>query len=130
MDLTLPIQTLRILVENRHGALLKIVGVFTTRAYNIDSLHVAPDRGEELSQMTVTLRCDARQCELLRKQLIKIVDVVDVQHELQEDRDGNEDQQPVHGRSRHGLHRIFGCLKPPNSTTYWSRFRMASPPWS
>ena len=85
MDLTLPIQTLRILVENRHGALLKIVGVFTTRAYNIDSLHVAPDRGEELSQMTVTLRCDARQCELLRKQLIKIVDVVDVQHELQEE---------------------------------------------
>jgi len=85
MDLTLPIQTLRILVENRHGALLKIVGVFTTRAYNIDSLHVAPDRGEEFSQMTVTLRCDARQCELLRKQLIKIVDVVDVQHELQEE---------------------------------------------
>ena len=85
MDSTIPIQTLRILVENRHGALLKIVGVFTTRAYNIDSLHVAPDRGEELSQMTVSLRCDARQCELLRKQLMKIVDVVDVQHELQEE---------------------------------------------
>jgi acetolactate synthase-1/3 small subunit len=84
MDSTLPIQTLRILVENRHGALLKIVGVFTTRAYNIDSLHVAPDQGEELSQMTVTLRCDARQCELLQKQLMKIVDVVDVQHEIQE----------------------------------------------
>ena len=85
MDSTLPIQTLRIIVENRHGALLKIVGVFTTRAYNIDSLHVAPDRGEELSQMTVTLRCDARQCDLLRKQLMKIVDVVEVRHELQEE---------------------------------------------
>src|SRR5262245_59143907 len=85
MDSTNPIQTLRILVENRHGALLKIVGVFTTRAYNIDSLQVAPDRGEELSQMTVTLRCDARQCDLLRRQLLKIVDVVDVQHELQEE---------------------------------------------
>jgi len=84
MDSQNPIQTLRILVENRHGALLKIVGVFTTRAYNIDSLHVAPDRGEELSQMTVTLRCNAREIDLLRKQLMKIVDVVDVQHEVQE----------------------------------------------
>src|SRR5262245_52780771 len=81
MDSQNPVRTLRILVENRHGALLKIVGVFTTRAYNIDSLHVMPDREEEISQMTVALRCDARQCELLRKQLLKIVDVVDVQEE-------------------------------------------------
>jgi acetolactate synthase small subunit len=84
MNSNTPIQTLRILVENRHGALLKIVGVFTTRAYNIHSLHVAPDQGEEISQMTVSLRCDNRQCELLRKQLMKIVDVVDVQHEVSE----------------------------------------------
>jgi acetolactate synthase small subunit len=78
-----PIRTLRILVENRHGALLKIVGVFTTRAYNIHSLHVTPDQGEELSQMTVAVRCDARQCELLCKQLMKIVDVVDVEVEVE-----------------------------------------------
>ena len=84
MDSSNPIRTLRILVENRHGALLKIVGVFTTRAYNIDSLHVAPDQGEELSQMRVTVRCDQRQGELLRKQLLKIVDVVDVRDETQD----------------------------------------------
>jgi acetolactate synthase small subunit len=71
----------RLLVENRHGALVKIVGAFSTRAYNINSLHVTPDRDEELSQLTVTLRCDDRQCELLSKQLMKIVDVVDVQVE-------------------------------------------------
>ncbi|HEX4997421.1 MAG TPA: acetolactate synthase small subunit [Terriglobia bacterium] len=81
MNSTHPIRTLRILVENRHGALLKIVGVFTTRAYNIHSLHVTPDQGEELSQMTIATRCDARQCELLCKQLMKIVDVVDVEVE-------------------------------------------------
>jgi acetolactate synthase small subunit len=80
-----PIRTLRILVENRHGALLKIVGVFTTRAYNIHSLHVTPDQGEELSQMTVATRCDVRQCELLRKQLMKIVDVVTVEEEPPQD---------------------------------------------
>jgi acetolactate synthase small subunit len=85
MNPTHPIRTLRILVENRHGALLKIVGVFTTRAYNIHSLHVTPDQGEELSQMTVATRCDARQCELLRKQLMKIVDVVTVEEEPPQD---------------------------------------------
>ena len=83
MASTHPIRTLRVLVENRHGALLKIVGVFTTRAYNIHSLHVTPDQGEELSQMTVAVRCDARQCELLCKQLMKIVDVVDVEVEVE-----------------------------------------------
>jgi acetolactate synthase-1/3 small subunit len=76
-----PTRRFRLLVENRHGALVKIVGTFSTRAYNINSLHVTPDRDEELSQLTVTLRCDDRQCELLRKQLMKIVDVVDVQVE-------------------------------------------------
>ncbi len=80
---TNPRRTLRILVENRHGALLKIVGVFTTRAYNIDSLNVAPDQGEEMSQMTVTVRCDEKQIDELRKQLMKIVDVIDVRHEMQ-----------------------------------------------
>jgi acetolactate synthase-1/3 small subunit len=73
-------------VENRHGALIKIVSAFSTRAYNINSLYVAPDRDEELSQLTVTLRCDDRQCEQLRKQLLKIVDVVDVQ--VEEDESG------------------------------------------
>ena len=74
-----PMRRFRLLVENRHGALLKIVGTFSTRAYNINSLYVTPDQDEELSQLTVTLRCDDRQCELLRKQLMKIVDVVNVQ---------------------------------------------------
>src|ERR1044071_3378115 len=73
-----PLKKMRILVENRHGALLKIVGVFTTRAYNIITLNVMPDEDEELSQMTVSLRCSNVRFDQLRKQLIKIVDVVDV----------------------------------------------------
>ena len=76
-----PLKKMRILVENRHGALLKIVGVFTTRAYNIITLNVMPDEDEELSQMTVSLRCSNVRFDQLRKQLIKIVDVVDVVEE-------------------------------------------------
>jgi len=86
---------MRIMVENRHGALLKIVGVFTTRAYNIITLNVMPDEDEELSQMTVTLRCSEQRFEQLRKQLIKIVDVVDVLEEEiiadNSDNGGNKD---------------------------------------
>jgi acetolactate synthase regulatory subunit len=78
-----PLKKMRILVENRHGALLKIVGVFTTRAYNIITLNVMPDEDEELSQMTVSLRCSDVRFDQLRKQLIKIVDVVDVVEEEQ-----------------------------------------------
>ena len=44
------IRTIRMLVENRHGALLKIVGVFATRAYIISALNVV--QGEEISQVT------------------------------------------------------------------------------
>jgi acetolactate synthase-1/3 small subunit len=90
-----PMKKMRILVENRHGALLKIVGVFTTRAYNINTLNVMPDEDEELSQMTVTLRCSNPRFEQLCKQLLKIVDVVDVLEEelIQENAEigGNKD---------------------------------------
>jgi len=90
-----PMKKMRIMVENRHGALLKIVGGFTTRAYNIITLNVMPDEDEELSQMTVTLRCSDQRFEQLRKQLIKIVDVVDVLEEEiiadNSDNGGNKD---------------------------------------
>ena len=78
------IRTIRMLVENRHGALLKIVGVFTTRAYSISALNVA--QGEEMSQITVALRCDERQVRLLHNQLMKIVDVVEVISGIQDER--------------------------------------------
>ena len=78
------IRTIRMLVENRHGALLKIVGVFTTRAYSISALSVV--QGEEFREVTVVLRCDERQLGLLQKQLMKIVDVVEVISGIQDER--------------------------------------------
>ena len=64
------------LVENHYGALLKIAGVFATRAYSISALNVV--QGEEMRQITVAVRCDESQLELLHKQLISIADVVEV----------------------------------------------------
>ena len=70
------IRTIRMLVENHYGALLKIEDVFTTRAYSISALNVV--QGEEMRQITVAVRCDESQFGLLQKQLIRIADVVEV----------------------------------------------------
>jgi acetolactate synthase small subunit len=64
------------LVENHYGALLKVVGVFTTRPYNITAWNVL--QGEEMRQITVAVRCDENQLGLLHKQLISIAGVVEV----------------------------------------------------
>ena len=70
------IRTIRMLVENHYGALLKIADVFTTLAYSISALNVV--QGEEMRQVTVAVRCDESQFGLLQKQLIRIADVVEV----------------------------------------------------
>jgi acetolactate synthase small subunit len=70
------------LVENYYGALLKIEGVFSTGAYSISALNVV--QGEEMRQVTVAVRCDESQLGLLQKQLMKIVDVVEVIPGIQE----------------------------------------------
>ena len=64
------------LVENHHGALLRIADVLTTRAYSISALNVV--QGEEMRQITVAVRCDESQFGLLQKQLTRIADVVEV----------------------------------------------------
>ena len=66
------------------------MGLFTTRACNITALNVVPSQGERISEITVALRCDERLVEQLQKQLLKIIDVVDVMEvrpEIQEEED-------------------------------------------
>ena len=64
------------LVENHYGALLRIVGVFTTGPYSVSALNVV--QGEEMRQITVAVQCDERHFGLLQKHLMKIADVVEV----------------------------------------------------
>ena len=42
-----------ILIENEAGALSRVVGLFSQRGYNIDSLTVAPTDDETLSRCTI-----------------------------------------------------------------------------
>jgi len=65
-----------ILMENEPGALSRVVGLFSQRGYNIDSLNVAPTEDPTLSRLTLTTFGDDRIIEQITKQLNKLVDVV------------------------------------------------------
>lgn len=65
-----------ILMENEPGALSRIVGLFSQRGYNIDSLTVAPTDDETLSRLTLTTNGNERTIEQITKQLNKLVEVV------------------------------------------------------
>ena len=43
-----------VLVENEAGALSRLVGLFSQRGYNIETLNVAPTEDPTLSRLTLT----------------------------------------------------------------------------
>jgi acetolactate synthase I/III small subunit len=65
-----------VLMENAPGALSRVVGLFSQRGYNIESLTVAPTEDETLSRLTLTTIGDDHKIEQITKHLNKIVDVV------------------------------------------------------
>ncbi len=68
-----------VLLENEPGALSRVVGLFSQRGYNIDTLTVAPTEDRSLSRLTLTTQGDDRTIEQITKQLHKLIDVVKVQ---------------------------------------------------
>jgi len=67
-----------LLMENQSGALSRVVGLFSQRGYNIESLIVAPTDDPSLSRLTMTTEGDASVVEQITKQLNKLIDVVKV----------------------------------------------------
>ena len=67
-----------ILLENRSGALSRVVGLFSARGYNIDSLTVAPTESEHLSRMTIVSHGDDALVEQITKHLNKLIEVLKV----------------------------------------------------
>ncbi|HEX4975865.1 MAG TPA: acetolactate synthase small subunit [Pseudomonadales bacterium] len=64
-----------VLMENEPGALSRIVGLFSQRGYNIDTLTVAPTDDETLSRLTLTTSGDDKKIEQITKQLNKLIEV-------------------------------------------------------
>ena len=69
---------LSVLLENESGALSRVVGLFSQRAFNIESLTVAPTDDPTLCRMTIEAVGDAQALEQIEKQLHKLVDVFKV----------------------------------------------------
>src|SRR5260370_18561564 len=50
--------TISVLVENKFGVLTRVAGLFTGRAYTIDTLNVGPTEDPHTSRMTIVTRSD------------------------------------------------------------------------
>ena len=61
-----------LLMENQPGALSRVIGLFSQRGYNIDSLSVAPTQDETLSRLTMTIGEEGADINQILKQLYKL----------------------------------------------------------
>ena len=69
---------LSVLMENKSGAMSRVVGLFSARGYNIDSLSVSATEDKTLSRMTIVTHGDDVVIEQITKQLNKLIEVVKV----------------------------------------------------
>ena len=67
-----------VLIENEPGALSRVVGLFSARGYNIDTLSVAPTEDPSLSRMTIVTFGSDDVIEQITKHLNRLVEVVKV----------------------------------------------------
>ena len=67
-----------ILMQNEAGALARVANLFSTRGYNIESLNVAPTDNELVSRLTLVTTGSDQVIEQISKQLVKLVDVVNI----------------------------------------------------
>jgi acetolactate synthase-1/3 small subunit len=77
--------TMAVLVDNEPGVLARVIGLFSGRGYNIESLTVAEvDRAAELSRITLVTTGTRMVIEQIKAQLGRLVPVRSV-HDLTEE---------------------------------------------
>ena len=67
-----------VLLENEPGALSRVVGLFSARGYNIETLTVAPTEDKSLSRMTIVTTGSDDVMEQITKHLNRLIEVVKV----------------------------------------------------
>lgn len=65
-----------VLMENEPGALSRVVGLFSARGYNIETLTVAPTEDPTLSRLTLTTMGSDAVIEQITKHLNRLIEVV------------------------------------------------------
>ena len=75
-DMSQRAATIAVLVENEAGVLARVIGLFSGRGYNIDSLTVAPvDAEGRLSRITIVTSGTEMVIEQIKAQLDRLVPV-------------------------------------------------------
>ena len=69
---------LSLMVDNRPGVLSRIVGLFSGRGFNIESLCVAETADADISRITLVTCGDMGVIEQIKKQLNKLINVIKV----------------------------------------------------
>ena len=70
--------TISVVVENEFGVLSRVAGLFSARAFNIESLTVAETLDPTMSRITLVTRGDDRVVAQIEKQLNKLIGVIQV----------------------------------------------------
>jgi acetolactate synthase I/III small subunit len=69
---------LSLLVDNEPGVLSRIVGLFSGRGFNIESLCVAETTEPKISRITIVTKANAPVVEQIKKQLNKLINILKV----------------------------------------------------
>lgn len=69
---------LSLLVDNEPGVLSRIVGLFSGRGFNIESLCVAETTEPGISRITIVTKTNAPVVEQIKKQLNKLINILKV----------------------------------------------------
>ena len=64
-----------ILLENETGALSRVVGMFSQRGYNIETITAAPTENPHMSRITIATIGDDVDLEQIKKQIHKLINV-------------------------------------------------------
>ncbi len=71
-------KTISVLVENKAGVLNRITGLFSRRAFNIDSLAVGVTDDPTISRITIIVDSGNSVVDQVEKQLNKLIEVIKV----------------------------------------------------
>jgi acetolactate synthase-1/3 small subunit len=69
---------LSMLVDNEPGVLSRVVGLFSGRGYNIESLNVAETIDPNISRITLVTKANLIMLEQIEKQINKLINVIKI----------------------------------------------------
>ena len=69
---------MEVLVENSPGVLARVAGLFSRRAFNIDSLNVGPTQDPTISKMIIVIGVEGHSLEQVIAQLDKLISVISI----------------------------------------------------